>query len=186
MMAKHGYSNEHAMEMDKFETVTGKPRPTVTVLGSGDFGKALAKRLSLAGYDVVIGSRSPDMRKSSPSLLSHNVVSVEEASDHSDVIFLAIPRRGYDEMMKSLSARLNGKIVVDVSNRTQTSSDGLSHAEYLASLVPGARVVKGFNVISAWALENDIYGGSRLVYICGDQLEAKEKVCFNLGFLIFF
>jgi predicted dinucleotide-binding enzyme len=147
-------------------------------VGSGDFGKALAKRLSMAGFDVVIGSRTPETRKSSSDLLSYHVESVEEALNYSDVIFLAIPQRGYDEMMKSLGARLDGKIVVDVSNRTKMSGDGVSHAEYLASLIPGARVVKGFNVISAWALENDIYGGSRLVYICGDHLESKEKVNF--------
>ena len=69
-----------------------------------------------------------------------------------------------------------GKIVVDVSNRTQTSFKELSNAEYLSSLLPKAHVVKGFNVISAWALEQDIYGGSRTVYICGDIAEAKEKV----------
>jgi metalloreductase STEAP2 len=183
-MAEKGYSNQRAMEMDKLESISNKPRPTASVMGSGDFGKALAKRLLLAGYDVVIGSRSPDARKSN-HLFTCNVVSVEEASDFSDVIFLAIPRRGYDEMMKAIAERLNGKIVVDVSNRTKTSGDGVSHAEYLASLIPEARVVKGFNVISAWALENDIYGGSRLVYICGDHLESKEKVGLNF-FICYF
>ena len=69
---------------------------------------------------------------------------------------------------------------MDVSNRSQATPDGRSQAEFLAQLVPTAHVVKGFNVISAWALENDIYGGSRMVYLCGDNDEAKEKVDFHI------
>ena len=69
---------------------------------------------------------------------------------------------------------------MDVSNRSQATPDGRSQAEFLAQLAPTAHVVKGFNVISAWALENDIYGGSRMVYLCGDNDEAKEKVDFHI------
>ena len=69
---------------------------------------------------------------------------------------------------------------MDVSNRSQTSPDDRSQAEFLARLAPTAHVVKGFNVISAWALENDNCNGSRMVYICGDNDEAKEKVDFHI------
>ena len=161
--------------MNELNNTSTEPRPTITILGTGDFGKALAQRLSMVGYDVVVGSRSPGKR--STSSLSYRVSHINEAVNHSDIIFLAIPRDCYDQMISLLKTRVNNKILVDVSNRTQASCDGPSHAEYLASLAPGARVVKGFNVISAWALENDIYGGSRLVYICGDDPEAKQQVC---------
>ena len=65
---------------------------------------------------------------------------------------------------------------MDVSNRSQAFFGTISQAEHLAELTPSANVVKGFNVISAWALENDIYGGSKMVLLCGDNAEAKEKV----------
>ena len=78
---------------------------------------------------------------------------------------------------KTFNLLSSGKIFVDVSNRTEAYDGGSSHAEYLAKLAPTAHVVKGFNVISAWALENDVYGGSKMVYLCGDNAEAKEKVC---------
>ena len=38
-----------------------------------------------------------------------------------------------------------------------------SNAEYLQGLVPDARVVKGFNVLSAYALENGGLQGSKEV-----------------------
>ncbi|XP_028409987.1 metalloreductase STEAP4-like [Dendronephthya gigantea] len=174
---ENSYSNERGMEMDKLanNSTTG-PRSTITILGSGDFGRALTKRLSLAGYDVVIGSRNPERRQREATLLSYRVVSINEALNHSDIVFLAIPRDGYDATVTSLGPLLKGKILIDVSNRTQAAYESSSNAEYLASLVPDAHVVKGFNVISAWSLESDVYGGSRLVYVCGDDVTAKEKV----------
>lgn len=36
-----------------------KPRETIAVIGSGDFGRALSSRLVQAGYEVNIGSRDP-------------------------------------------------------------------------------------------------------------------------------
>ena len=172
-MTSNGYINEQMLEMDDLPNVS---HPTVTVLGTGDFGKALTQRLSLVGYEVVIGSRSPEKRRLSLPL-NYHVLPVDEAINHSEIIFFAIPPDGYDQMVQSLNTRLKNKVIVDVSNRTQAFSHGPSNAEYLASLAPGARVVKGFNVISAWTLEKDIYGGSRMVYLCGDDSQAKEKVC---------
>ncbi|XP_046864174.1 metalloreductase STEAP4-like isoform X2 [Xenia sp. Carnegie-2017] len=170
------YNSNTDLEMSSnlmLEKEAGEP---ITVLGTGDFGRALTRRLLLAGYDVIMGSRNPTKRQRSSHLSSFKILSLKEALEHSDVIFLAIPQNGYDSMMKSCGVLLNGKIVVDVSNRTENKFNGISNAEYLSSLIPKARVVKGFNVISAWALEQDIYGGSRTVFICGDEAEAKEKV----------
>ena len=56
------------------------------------------------------------------------------------------------------AALLEGKIVVDVSNRaTVRRTSELSQAEQLARLLPGSKVVKSFNVLSAYSL-----GESRL------------------------
>ena len=38
-------------------------KPTIGVLGSGDFGRALAGRLAQAGYTVHLGSRDPTRNK---------------------------------------------------------------------------------------------------------------------------
>ena len=50
---------------------------------------------------------------------------------------------------------LEGKTVIDVSNRSTTYRKmEQSQAEYLQSLLPRSAVVKAFNVLSAYALEN--------------------------------
>lgn len=46
-----------------------------------------------------------------------------------------------------------GKILVDVSNNRRLNQYPESNAEYLASLLPDSVVVKGFNGISAWAMQ---------------------------------
>ena len=39
-------------------------RETIAVIGSGDFGRALASRMVKAGgYNVIVGSRDPDKNK---------------------------------------------------------------------------------------------------------------------------
>lgn len=42
---------------------------------------------------------------------------------------------------------------MDVSNNRRVNQYPESNAEYLASLLPDSVVVKGFNVISAWAMQ---------------------------------
>lgn len=42
---------------------------------------------------------------------------------------------------------------MDVSNNRRMNQYPESNAEYLASLLPDSTVVKGFNVISAWTLQ---------------------------------
>lgn len=46
-----------------------------------------------------------------------------------------------------------GKILVDVSNNRRVNQYPESNAEYLASLLPDSIVVKGFNVLSSWAMQ---------------------------------
>ena len=95
--------------VDEHSQLASRMQQKITVLGSGDFGRALTKRLSLAGFDVVIGSRNPANRKKCAHLAAYKIASLEEALEHSDVIFLAIPCDGYEEMMSSLSSKLTGK-----------------------------------------------------------------------------
>jgi phosphoglycerate dehydrogenase-like enzyme len=41
----------------------GQEKPTIGILGSGDFGRALAGRLAQAGYSVYLGSRDPNRNR---------------------------------------------------------------------------------------------------------------------------
>ena len=67
-----------------------------------------------------------------------------------DIVIVAIPFKFYSSLPAGL---LSGKIVVDVSNRaTVKRTSELSQAEHLAKLLPNSKVVKSFNVLSAYSL----------------------------------
>ena len=112
-----------------------------------------------------------------------------------DVVIVAIPFDFYSSLPEDLLA---GKIVVDVSNRsTVKRTSERSQAEHLASILPRSKVVKSFNVLSAYSLgnkstihmfcyrirnififclENGGLQGSKQVYVAGDDSSARDVV----------
>ena len=61
--------------------------------------------------------------------------------------------------------------MIDCSNRVQSKAEEISQAEYLQTLVPrGVTVVKAFNVLSAYALENG-----------GGMSEPKEVIYYFIA-----
>ncbi|XP_038599193.1 metalloreductase STEAP3 [Tachyglossus aculeatus] len=159
------------------------PRPpapgrTVAILGSGDFARSLASRLVGSGFRVLVGSRNPKRVEGLfPDAAS--VVSQAEAVGPADVVFVAVFRDHY-RTLGPLAARMAGKILVDVSNAAEPGGPapgpGRSNAEHLASLFPASLVVKAFNGLSAWSLQQGPRDGNRQVPLCGDQAEAKARV----------
>uniref|UniRef100_A0A8C7HPW9 STEAP family member 4 n=1 Tax=Oncorhynchus kisutch TaxID=8019 RepID=A0A8C7HPW9_ONCKI len=155
----------------------------VCVFGTGDMGRSLGLRLLQAGYGVVFGSRRPH---SSSSLIPHGaqVLGHAAASQSAHLIFIAVQREHYDFLVP-LANQLKGKVLVDLSNNLRKNQYPEANAEYLQSLVPGAEVVKGFNTLSAWSLQNGPSDANRQVYICGESVEAKQAViavAIKLGF----
>lgn len=150
----------------------------VGILGTGDFARALAKRLYFSGYDVIIGSRRPETKSMSAideCLCNVALVSTEECIKSVSIIFLAIHAENFKDLLEEHADKLEGKIVVDVSNRDRPS-ELHSHAEYLQRLLPTATVVKAFNVISAYAMENDYNTSSKQVFISSNDENARRTI----------
>ncbi|XP_078538509.1 metalloreductase STEAP3 isoform X1 [Lissotriton helveticus] len=156
----------------------------VGILGSGDYARSLATRLVCSGFQVVVGSRNPK-RNANLFPASAEVTSQDEAVKKADIVFVAVFKEHYSTL-RDLTTVLEGKILVDVSNATEINNHSKSNAEYLASLFPGSTVVKGFNVISAWALHSGPQDGNKQVLICSDHQEAKNAVSTiarSMGFI---
>ncbi|XP_074048971.1 metalloreductase STEAP4 [Macrotis lagotis] len=146
---------------------------TVTVFGTGDFGRSLGNKMFQCGYSVVFGSRNPELSGLHPKGIE--VMSYAEAAHRSDLIIIAIHREHYT-FLTELAEELQGKILVDVSNNLKLNQYPESNAEYLSQLVPGAKIVKAFNTVSAWALQSGTLDASRQVFVCGDDKESKQRV----------
>ncbi|NXX90135.1 STEA4 Metalloreductase, partial [Centropus bengalensis] len=152
---------------------TSKKRETVCIFGTGDFGRALGHKMIQSGYPVVFGSRSAQPSSLIPK--DAEVLSHTEAAQKAAIIIIAIQRQHYN-FLTPLAEVLHGKVLVDVSNNLKINQYPESNAEYLAQLVPGAKVVKAFNTVSAWALQSGTLDASRQVFVCGDDMEAKQMV----------
>uniref|UniRef100_A0A8C7HHX7 STEAP family member 4 n=1 Tax=Oncorhynchus kisutch TaxID=8019 RepID=A0A8C7HHX7_ONCKI len=154
----------------------------VCVFGTGDMGRSLGLRLLQAGYGVVFGSRRPH---SSSSLIPHGaqVLGHAAASQSAHLIFIAVQREHYDFLVP-LANQLKGKVLVDLSNNLRKNQYPEANAEYLQSLVPGAEVVKGFNTLSAWSLQNGPSDANRQV--CPIVSLIMLSLCYLPGVLASF
>ncbi|XP_051922057.1 metalloreductase STEAP4-like isoform X2 [Hippocampus zosterae] len=143
------------------------------VFGTGDMGRSLGQRLLQTGYKVAYGSRRP--LGCGPVPQGAQVMSYADAAQLAGVIFVCIHREHYG-LMEKLSSQLMGKVLVDVSNNPEQNLYPEANAVYLQRLLPGSHVVKAFNTLSAWALQNGPSDACRQVYVCGNSTEAKQAV----------
>jgi predicted dinucleotide-binding enzyme len=150
----------------------------VGIIGCGNMGFSLARRLILSGYTVLMGSRFPDARKN----LNFEVTSIPDCINRSTILFIAIHAEHYTNVLISPLEHnptlFNGKILIDISNQSskKPEQDELSNAERLQIAIPGAYVVKAFNTISSFVMESTTAGESRNVFVASDHPLARDKV----------
>uniref|UniRef100_A0A7N8XZL6 STEAP family member 4 n=1 Tax=Mastacembelus armatus TaxID=205130 RepID=A0A7N8XZL6_9TELE len=131
------------------------------IFGTGDLGRSLGQRLLQTGYRVVYGSRRPHSCGLLPQ--GAQVRSHAAAAEPASLVFICIHREHYD-FLETLAPHFKGKVLVDVSNNLKKNLYPEANAEYLQRLIPGAHVVKGFNTLSAWALQNGPSDANRQVF----------------------
>ncbi|KAM7383546.1 hypothetical protein PAMP_003189 [Pampus punctatissimus] len=154
------------------------------IFGTGDLGRSLGQRLLQSGYGVVYGSRRP--HSCGPLPPGAQVMNHAAAAQLASLVFICIHREHYN-FLEMLAPQLRGKVLVDVSNNMKKNLYPEANAEYLQRLIPGSNVVKAFNTLSAWALQNGPSDANRQVYLCGNSAEAKQTVAetaTKLGFTV--
>jgi NADPH-dependent F420 reductase len=157
-------------------------RMKVAIIGSGNVGKALASAASKAGHDVTIASRDAEKAKQAAhSTKASAAHTPQDAIKDSDLVVLAVPANKVDEVVMSLADQLDGKVVIDVTNRLDMQNpakniDGTSMAEHIQQKLPNAHVVKAFNYSFASRMADPNVDGTRLDgFVAGDDEAAKKK-----------
>uniref|UniRef100_A0A3P8UY74 STEAP family member 4 n=1 Tax=Cynoglossus semilaevis TaxID=244447 RepID=A0A3P8UY74_CYNSE len=153
------------------------------IFGTGDLGRSLGLRLLQSGYRVVYGSRRP--HSCGPLPPGAQVMNHVAAARSSSLIFICVHREHYG-FLETLAPHLEEKVLVDLSNNLKKDVYPEANATYLQRLVPKATVVKGFNTLSAWALQNGLLAGKQ-VFLCGNSAEAKRAaadVATKLGLTV--
>lgn len=162
---------------------------TIAVLGTGIVGIALAKGFADRGDRVVFGSRSPagdTARKASKDVPGAALASHLEAALEADIAVIALPWDAIASMLTpDLADALAGKVVIDATNPLDHSGGRpvltIGHrdsaGETVQRLLPRARVVKAFNIITATQMVKPTFGeGQADMFIAGDDASAKAEV----------
>lgn len=152
----------------------------VTIIGAGNVGKALGTSITRAGHDVTITARHPERARQAAEEIGATLASSPaEAVEQADLVVLALPFGGAEELTGEIKDRVVGKTIIDVTNPLKPDYSGLatgevSAAEQIQEKLPGAHVVKAFNTILASNQANPTPGVD--AFIAADDPEAKNKV----------
>lgn len=151
----------------------------VGIIGGGNVGGTLARRLLSKGADVLVGV--PETGDSKYEGLP--VVAPLHAAVHGDVVILALPWGAAESALKAVMPALTGKTLVDAMNPIAADFSGLTHghqdsgAQQVARWVPEANVVKAFNTVGFNIMADPILKGiPTTLLIAGDSAEAKTDV----------
>ncbi|GAA0357423.1 NADPH-dependent F420 reductase [Microbispora corallina] len=153
--------------------------------GTGDQGKGLARRFSLAGHTVLIGSRSEERARDAAESIGVRGAENAAVAAEADIVIVAVPWEGHKDLLESLREPLAGKIVVDCVNPLGFDKQGAyalpveegSAAQQAAAVLTGSRVVAAFHHVSAVLLLDPSVAEIDLdVLVLGDDREATGTV----------
>lgn len=163
----------------------------IAVLGTGDVGKALGKGFITLGHEVKMGARTAGNDKAVAWAREQGPKASEgtfaQAVDFGDVVVLAtLGLANGSAIAQAGPERFEGKVVIDTTNPLDFSkgfppslalAGKDSGGEEVQRLLPGARVVKAFNIVgNAHMFRPDFPGGGPDMYICGNDAAAKQTV----------
>jgi NADPH-dependent F420 reductase len=164
--------------------------------GAGEEGFGLALRWAIAGYQVFVGSRSPDRAVEAAKMIAQTAgrpvrvsgLSNENAVSQADVIVVTVPFAALVETLRTVKPKFRpGQILVNVSVPLETAVGGRatrtvgvwagSAGELAASVVPNTvGVVTAFNNVSAELLKDLSKTVDCDVLVCSNDENAKKIV----------
>ncbi len=162
----------------------------VGVLGTGDVGKALGDGFLATGHQVMMGSRSASnelaLEWAANGGAEATVGTFAEAAEFGELIVFATKGVANGDVVAAAGAeKFAGKVVIDATNPLDLSAGHPdlaikgddSGGESLQRALPGAKVVKAFNIVNySLMFRPELPGGPPDMFIAGDDMAAKETV----------
>lgn len=157
----------------------------IGIIGAGGIGQAFAGHVAKAGYEVIVSnSRGPESLVDVVSRLGPRVrAGTRQEVAQADVVFISVRWEQVRAALADLPA-WGGRILIDATNPVLQPGfrlaelNGSTSSEIVASMVPGARVVKTANTLlrDVLAAEPKQNGGRRVLFMSGDDRDAKGQV----------
>jgi predicted dinucleotide-binding enzyme len=162
----------------------------VCMLGTGVVGQTLAAGLAAHGYSVMVGTRDPSQQKVQDWVkatgLGITAGTCAEAAAFGEIAVLATAWDGVENVLSLADPRsFEGKVVIDVTNPLAHGPSGPelalgwndSGGERVQKLLPGARVVKAWNIVTAKTMIDPVREeGVPDMLIAGNDANAKAAV----------
>lgn len=157
----------------------------IGIIGAGGIGQAFATHAAKAGFEVLVSnSRDPQTLSSFVRDLGRKARAVgRQEAARADVVFLSVRWQQLHAALTDVPP-WNSRILIDATNpvidaefRLADLNDSTS-SEVVASLAPGARIVKAVNTLPRALLASNPLqsGGRRVLFMSGDDSAAKSDV----------
>ena len=157
----------------------------IGIIGAGGIGQAFAAHVARAGYEVIVSnSRDPESLAGLVRQLGPRAkAGTRQEAARADVVVVAVQWEHLRAALSDLPA-WTGRILIDATNPVLEPGfrlaelNGSTSSEIVASLAPGARVVKVANTLLRAVLAADPKqaGGRRVLFMSGDDAAAKADV----------
>jgi predicted dinucleotide-binding enzyme len=153
----------------------------VAIIGAGNVGKALGRRLALAGHDVLYGVRDGSRARDLPASALRDVPTAAAAAE---VVVLSTPWPATEQACRAMGG-LAGKVIIDCTNPLGMTAEGLalvvghtaSGGEMVAAWCPGAFVYKSFNQTGFEIMADPTRFQPRpVMFVAGDDAAHKPAV----------
>jgi predicted dinucleotide-binding enzyme len=151
----------------------------ISIIGAGNIGGTLAAKWSRAGHEVLIGVRDPGSPKARNAVQAGEAVTVNTVANgiaFGEIVLFAVPGIAVEPILDEHAGALNGKIVIDATNKVGVSE--MSAVPAITVRAPEARVYRAFNTLG-WEnfAEPEIGGVQADLFYCGhDDSAARPKV----------
>jgi predicted dinucleotide-binding enzyme len=162
----------------------------IGILGTGDVGRALGNGFAALGHEVKMGSRdasNPKIKDWMGKAGAHTSGGTfDQAAAFGEIVVLATGWSGTENALRLAGpSNVTGKVLIDATNPLDFATSpprlALGHTdsggEQVQRWVPGAHVVKAFNIVgNAHMFRPDFPGGPPHMFICGNAERAKTTV----------
>lgn len=157
----------------------------IGIIGAGNVGTGIGKRLAAAGHAVVFSfARDRAKLDAAAAGAGGRAGTPAEAAAGADVVVLATPWAATKQALGEAGGALAGKVVWDCTNPLLPDMSGLalgtttSGGEQVAAWAPSARVVKAVPPFAEvlHSPSTQIGGGLPGVFVCGDDPAARQAV----------
>jgi predicted dinucleotide-binding enzyme len=171
----------------------------VGILGSGEVGQALGDGFVSRGHDVKLGAREATNEKITKWAAKHgkkaSAGTFRDAAAFGEIVVVATLWSGTESALRLAGIEnFKGKVVFDVTNPllfepNQPPKLALGHTdsggEQVQRWLPGARVVKVFNIVgNKHMVDPKFPGGPPTMFLCGNDPSARAAaadVCKAFG-----